>query len=138
MLTFMALGWSFNFKKCTLISSQSITHLGFDINTQSMTISCPADKISRLQEKCRDALVTGHLTVHELEKLLGTMESVRPATPLASLHYRAIQRQLLQAKLGKREPSKLVILNSKSLFELKWWVAKSGFEGNSAASISEP
>ena len=45
MLTFMALGWSFRFEKCNLIPSQKITHLGFEINTVAMTISCPKEKI---------------------------------------------------------------------------------------------
>ena len=66
MLTFMALGWSFNFKKCSLVPSQMITHLGFDIDTVAMTISCPKDKIQRLQVKCKDAFLNKHLTVHDL------------------------------------------------------------------------
>ena len=138
MLTFMSLGLSFNFKKCSLIPSQIITHLGFIINTVTMTISCPADKIIRLRDKCADALSKKHISVHDLERLLGTMESVRPSTPLAALHYRSIQRQLLKAKLGARKPKKIVILSDKSLLELRWWVSETGFAGNAAASISEP
>ena len=137
MLTFMALGWSFNFKKCSLVPSQMITHLGFDIDTVAMTISCPKDKIQRLQVKCKDAFLNKHLTVHDLERLLGTMESVRPATPLAALHYRALQKQLLVAKVGKRMPKKIVILSSKSLLELKWWISDNGFSANSVVSITE-
>ena len=137
MLTFMALGWSFNFKKCSLIPSQNITHLGFDIDTVSMTISCPKDKILRLQEKCQTALLSRCLSVHDLERLLGTMESVRPSTPLAALHYRSIQKQLLCSKMGKRNPKKVVQLNRKSVAELKWWTSTSGFAANSSSFISE-
>ena len=43
-----------------------ITHLGFDIDTVAMTISCPKDKIQRLQVKCKDAFLNKHLTVHDL------------------------------------------------------------------------
>ena len=138
MLTFMALGWSFNFKKCSLIPSQKITHLGFDIDTVSMSISCPKDKIERLQEKCRNALLSKCLSVHDLERLLGTMESVRPNNPLAALHNRSIQKQLLCSKIGKRNPKKVVLLNRKSVAELKWWVSSNGFAVNAYSSISEP
>ena len=32
MLTFLALGWSFNYKKCNLVPSQNVTHLGFEFD----------------------------------------------------------------------------------------------------------
>ena len=137
MLTLMALGWSFNFKKCNLIPSQTVVHLGFEIDTVAMTISCPKDKIVRLQDKCKLAFIAKQISVHDLERLLGTMESVRPATPLAALHYRSLQRQLLKAKLRVRIPSKIVVLTTKSQFELRWWVAKSGFAANCSSFIRE-
>ena len=137
MLTFMCLGWSFRFEKCNLVPSQKITHLGFEIDTVAMHITCPKDKVVRLQEKCRIALVNEHISVHNLERLLGTMESVKPSTPLAAMHYRSLQRQLICSKIGRRKPSKIVQLSSKSLLELRWWVSKTGFFGNCTSSISE-
>ena len=82
----------FNWEKSVLIPSQTVVHLGFVFDTVSMTLACPRDKIDRLQVKCRNALQDGFISVHNLEKLLGTMESVRPATKLAALHYRSLQR----------------------------------------------
>ena len=67
MLTFLALGWSFNYKKCNLIPSQHVTHLGFEFDTVAMTVSCPRDKVQRLQDKCRNALASKFITVHDLE-----------------------------------------------------------------------
>ena len=87
MLTMMALGWSFEWEKSCLVPSQQVTHLGFVFDTAAMTISCPTDKIVRLQSKYKIALHDGYISVHALESLLGTMESVRPSTPLAALHY---------------------------------------------------
>ena len=43
-------------------------------------------------------MVAGVVSVHDAEQILGTMESVRPVTPLCALHYRALQKQLLKAK----------------------------------------
>ena len=137
MLTFMALGWSFNFEKCNLVPSQEVVHLGFVINTVSMTISCPLDKIVRLQDRCRVAFANKQLSVHDLERLLGTMESVRQCVPLAAMHYRSLQKQLLFSKLGRRKPKKIVVLVNKSLLELQWWLKDSGFISHSSAPISE-
>ena len=137
MLTFMSLGWSFRFEKCNLIPSQRVTHLGFEIDTVAMSITCPMDKVIRLQSNCRVALFDKHITVHNLERLLGTMESVRPSTPLAALHYRSLQRQLLRSKVGKRKPNKIINLSVKSQHELHWWVSRTGFVGNCSSLISE-
>ena len=65
------------------------------------------------------------------------MESVRPATPMAALHYRALQRLLLQSKRNGRNPRKVVDLSHKVILELHWWVLKSGFAGNSSSPIRE-
>ena len=46
-----------------------------------MTVSCPADKIARLQSSCRNLMVAKVISVHDAERILGTMESVRPVTP---------------------------------------------------------
>ena len=136
-LLLMVLGWSLNWKKSDFIPKQEVIHLGFKINSVSMTVSCPPDKIERLQGMCARAMSSGIITVHDAEKLLGTMESVRPVTPLAALRYRSIQRQLLRSKSKCRKPSQIIILSSKSIAALAWWVSPSGFAGNSSSSIRE-
>ena len=137
MLTMMALGWSFNWEKSNLIPSQQVVHLGFLIDTKAMTLTCPKDKVVRLQNLCSTALSDEHVTVHNLERMLGTMESVRPSTPLAPLHYRGLQRQLLRAKVSERQPNLVILLSKKSLLNLRWWVAPSGFAGNCSTFLQE-
>merc|ERR1711867_430536 len=48
-LLFMVLGWSLNWKKSDFIPKQRTTHLGFVVDSVTMTVSCPAGKIARLQ-----------------------------------------------------------------------------------------
>ena len=137
-LLLMVLGWSLNWEKSSFIPSQEITHLGFVFNTKSMTVKCLAAKVTRLQNVCRTAMIAGHITVLELERMLGYMESVRPVTPMAALHYRSIQRQLIAAKSYHRRPAQVIHLSTKSLASLKWWVSPSGFASHSVAPIVEP
>ena len=91
-LLFMVLGWSLNWKKIDFIPKQRTTHLGFVMDSVSMTVSCPSDKIARLQSSCRNVMKAGIVTVHDVERILGTMESVCLVTPLCALHYRAFQK----------------------------------------------
>ena len=137
-LVLMVLGWSLNWEKSSFIPSQEVLHLGFIINTKDMTIRCPPDKIVRIQDICRKALKDKHVTVHVCEKILGYMESVRPCTRLAALHYRPLQRQLLHAKVGRRVPGDIILLSSKSMKALAWWVSPVGFFSNCTAPIREP
>ena len=81
-------------------------YLSFILDTTSMTITCPQDKVARLQNMCKQLYFSKVTTVHVLEKVLGTMESVRPSTPLAALQYGKgggclfFKRQLLSEIMG--------------------------------------
>ena len=94
----MVLGWSLRWKKSDFIPKQQTTHLGFVVDSVSITVSYSSEKIARLQSSCRNLMVAGVVLVHDAEGILGTMESKRPVTPLCVLHYRAFKKQLLKAK----------------------------------------
>ena len=138
ILVLMSLGWEVNWLKSSLTPSHTITHLGFDINTVSMTASCPQKKMERLRDFAASLLKDGFLTVHQGEKILGQMESVRPVTPFAALHYRALQKQILKAKFPVRIPSKIIFLTQHSKMNLHWWAKDSGFPSNCTANLREP
>ena len=107
-LLFMVLGWSLNWKKSDFFPKQQTTHLGFILDSVSMTVSCPPDKIARLQSSCRNLMRDGVVSVHDAECILGNMEYVRPVTPLCAMHYRAFQKQLLRAKAYVRHPHQVI------------------------------
>ena len=134
-LLLMCLGWGINWEKSCFLPKQAVLHLGFVFNTKSMTISCPPDKVSRLQIQCKNAIKTKVITVHNLERMLGQMESVRPVTPFAALKYRPLQRQLVKAKLHGRKPSKVIIICPKSIAALRWWISPLGFASNCTAPL---
>ena len=106
-----------------------------------MLVSCPRSKIEDLQSLCRKAMETSSITANECERLLGKMESVRPSTNLAALHYRPIQRQLLVLKSswgeGNRFPNQVIELSEGSLLCLEWWISPSGFQNLSSSPVRE-
>ena len=138
IIVLMSLGWSFKMSKCDLVPRQQFVHLGFLFDTKNMTISCPPEKISRLQLLCSNLLSEKKCTVLQLEKLIGTIESVRPAVKLAALYYRSLQSQLLYAKRSIRVPHKIIYLSANSQTELSWWVSPTGFAANHSSPIREP
>ena len=80
ILVLLCLGWEINRDKSNLIQSHEITHIGFCINTNSMTATLPGDKISSLKDFASITLNDGFISVHDAEKILGLIESVRPVT----------------------------------------------------------
>ena len=138
IIIFMCLGWSFKWSKCDIVPKKQFTHLGFNFDSDKMTISCPIEKVTKLRETCIEIFSMKNISVHSLEKIVGTMESVRPAVPYAALHYRSLQRQLLDAKIGFRFPNKIVFLSKESLEDLSWWMSPSGFMAQCTAPIREP
>ena len=138
IIVFMALGWSFKYPKCDLVPKQKFCHLGFLFDTKKMTISCPPEKVSRLQILCSKLISKRKCSVLQLEKLIGTIESLRPCVRFAALYYRSLQSQLLSAKRSIRVPHKIVYLSQKSLTELQWWVSPKGFAVNHTSPIREP
>ena len=136
-LFLMVLGWSLNWKKSDFVPKQEVTHLGFVWNSVHMTISCPPDKVARLQASCRNLVRDKVVTVWDAEKILGTMESVRPVTPLCAMHYRSFQKQLLRAKAHVRRPHQIIVLSSKTINSFSWWISPAGFAAHATAPIRE-
>ena len=52
ILVLLCLGWEIKRDKSNLIQSHEITHIGFCINTNSMTATLPGDKISSFERFC--------------------------------------------------------------------------------------
>ena len=134
----MCLGWECNWEKSKLIPSTRLTHLGFEIDTDTMTATCPEEKVERLRTAALEALNARTITVHNLEKLIGLMESCRPVTPLAALKYRSLQRQLLKAKFPERNPKLVISLSPTSIANLVWWTKDTRFKTNCTADLQEP
>ena len=139
ILVFHCLGYEVNFKKSHLIPSKTIEHLGFIFDSQTMTISLPVEKISKIVGLVSSYLDKGGLTVMELQSLVGRLESVRPAVVLAALHYRALQRLLRpHLKLEKSGKSLFLSLTQGARRDLLWWKKLSTLSASAALRREPP
>ena len=140
-LMLMVLGFSLNWKKSNFVPSQKVIHLGFELDTVAMLVSCPSSKEEDLRALCQKAKGNKSLTIHQCEQILGKMESVHPATPQSALFYRPIQKQLLgvKASWGEnwRHPGQDILLSPESLFALDWWTSPDGFKAHCSSAMRE-
>ena len=61
------------------------------INTQTMTIALPQQKIHLIQKEARHLLSLDAVQMRTLAHFIGTLVATRPAVPMGALHYRALQ-----------------------------------------------
>ena len=116
-----SLGFIIKPSKSHLTPTQSITHVGFVWDSVSYTASVPAEKVSSLQVLCSSAL-SGPLSLRFLAKIIGTIDSFKFGCPIAPLHYRSLQFDLIRAFSLCSEWDSLVILSPEARADLEWWL----------------
>ena len=117
------LGFTINREKSCLTPTQVLTFLGFVINSTLETLSLPEEKVVNVKSLCQKAILTPTMPARQVARILGTLESCRPAIWQAPLHFRHLQIQLIHALHTAEQNFDVVIsLNHKALEELKWWL----------------
>ena len=121
------LGFTAKLEKCSPESTHRLVFLGAVLDTTCMSISLPDEQIDRIQEACQTMLESQSTSLGELSSLLGRKShAAQTGLWVATLHYRALQRQqaLLLHRSGWR-PRCQISLSPPSLEDLRWWVLSS-------------
>ena len=121
MLTLKSLGFLPHPEKSMLTPSQSINHLGFQLNSIDFTLSVPEDKVAGLKTLCRKT-VSGLVKLRFLNKILGTIENFRIAFPYAALHYRGIQKDVALYISRRYKWDDSIILSERAVHDINWWL----------------
>ena len=108
--------------KSNLVPSQSMRHVGFVWDSVQYSVSVPPDKLSSLQSLCSSAL-SSTVTLSFLAKIIGTIESFRFGCPIAALHYRSLQFDLIPHLSGDTVWNKSILLSPSARADLEWWLA---------------
>ena len=117
----LSLGFSPNYDKSSLLPSQSMTHLGFEFDTQTMKLSVPEEKIIKVKNIANNLLTTVP-SLRSLSSFIGLTVSFKFAFPVAPIFYRDLQ--FIQGKFLKSNVSwdSLIELDQPSIKNLMWWV----------------
>ena len=118
------MGFRLNHKKCVWARSQVVDFLGFRIDSTTMKLFLPEEKIDKILKECRHLLNKTVVLVRNLAHLIGLLSSTLPAVKIALLHYRALQRlrhQILMSSQG--EYDRTAPLSNKCQEDLHWWLA---------------
>ena len=87
------LGFVIYFKKCVLEPTQEIEFLGMIVNSKTMTLSLPLEKVQKIKSQCLEVYRAHEITLLELTRLLGTLTSTIQAILPECLQFRCLQQQ---------------------------------------------
>ena len=85
------LGFVANVNKSQLIPVTRIPNLGFVVDTISMTLSLPKDKVDKILCACKNPVACSYPSVREVAHVIGLLVSAFPAVKFLKLHYRSIE-----------------------------------------------
>ena len=121
------LGFLINLNKCSQHPSQQLIFLGTLLNTVTMSLSLPKEKLDLIQQGARQLHTKGKGTLQELATLLGRMShAAQNGIWLAPLHYRALQRvhSAGTPRLGCKNSRQSLDLSQEAMRDLEWWLSQ--------------
>ena len=119
---FQYLGFTINSEKTILEPSQHLEFLGFTMDTTSMKLSLPTQKIKKIWEESRQLLEAEQVTCRTLSRLIGKMNATNQVIPSALLFYRSLQIDLASAlRRWNKDYKTSLALSPDSREELIWW-----------------
>ena len=87
------LGFMINFLKSVLVPSTKMEFLGFVVDSITLSLALPRDKIKNVRKECQTLLDSLLVTVRQLAKLLGHLTSTIQAVFPGPLHLRHLQNE---------------------------------------------
>ena len=116
------LGFIVNSKKSLLSPSQEIEFLGMIVNSQTMEIKLPGQKIKKIKQEARQILDHPRPSAQEVSQLLGKLNATSPALQMAPLFCRALQTCLKQALApNPLNYQAIVKISHQAREDLEWW-----------------
>ena len=120
--TFEELGFVPNLAKSQLVPVQKIQHVGLVWDSVAFTVSIPEDKILNIQAKCKKAL-SSRVSIRFLCSILGSLEFLRWGCPIATLHYRSLQRNVNFFLSRNMSYDFKISPSDEARADLDWWVS---------------
>ena len=116
-----SLGFIIKPSKSNLTPSQSITHVGFLWDSVSFSVKVLPEKVSSLKLLCSSA-ISGHVSIRFLAKIIGVIDSFKFGCPIAPLHYRSLQFDLIHNYPFSENWDAPITLSNSALDDIKWWL----------------
>jgi len=127
---FQALGLMVNMEKSQLTPKQEIEFLGFLVNSLSLHLAFPPEKMRKIQQEARTLIQRQLVSIRDLARFVGKASASARAIWQAPLHYRALQEvinsvaeadQPLASRISRFNINLHLSMEAKR--DLSWWIS---------------
>lgn len=115
------LGFMINYLKSVLVPSTKMEFLGFVVDSLTLSLALPRDKIRKVRKVCQTLLDSPLATVGQLAKLLGHLTSTIQAVFPGPLHFCHLQNKKNRALVHSQTYDSATPLSPQAKEELVWW-----------------
>ena len=120
--TLKRLGFIINTGKSIKTPSKMMEFLGFEINSEQMTIKLTMDKKKVILEMCENILSLQSVKIRTVAKLIGKFTSSFVGVMYGPLHYRYLEHDKVTAlKFNKGNFNKTMSISEKGKIDIIWW-----------------
>ena len=104
--------------KCELDATTSLVFLGVVCDSAARTVFIPEDKLAKMERIIYDALGSGTISFHMLEKVAETCTTMSVACPAAALYTHHMYQDIacFQRTGGRKSNTGIVFAKSRGLF----------------------
>ena len=117
--TLQKLGFEIS-NKSMLTPNTQLEHLGFVLNSKTMTVSLSERKREQIKEIILSSLNSKSLTVRDIAKLVGTLIASFPAVSNGPLYHRELEMLKINSLQERYNFENKVILNPGCIIQLSW------------------
>ena len=109
-------------EKSVTSPAQTIEFLGMVVNSITMTIQVPGEKIKKIRQEAKTLLRSEEPSAREVSRIIGKMTAMSQAILPAPLFYRTLQRDLTRVlEAGEQSYDTPCPLSPGAREELQWW-----------------
>ena len=117
------LGFIVNFDKSELEPTKSLVYLGYTMDTRTMQLSLPPEKVEKITTACKLFLKCEKVSLTHLAEIIGMMIAYCNASDFGPLHYRCLeQTKITGLRLHNGQFTGMVELNEECRQDLQWWI----------------
>ena len=125
--TLLRLGFVINLAKSCLVPSRCLQFLGTVVDTQTMSLALPKEKLrvfrERIKALVRKARLHKEVTLWELQSIVGTIQSMNDCMYAVRIRLNSLV-ELLNVLVASRKPG--ILLSSQAEKDLCWWKENMG------------
>lgn len=109
--------------KSVFTPTQTLSHLGFNLNSKLMTVTLTSEKAKKVEMACKQLRNASLVTIQDLAEVVGQLVASFPGVEYGPLFYRRLdihKSRALKYSCGNYQATTL--LSSECVEDLEWWI----------------